>query len=579
MQLVAGNLIAPISERVSDDEAAFATVAAIALQGLRLADLGPGSKICVVGLGLIGQLACRLATAAGFDVFGVDVNPWNVGRLGSSGTGAVEAGADTTEAVLSWSRGRGADAVLITAASDSSAPLQRAPALARDRGTIVVVGDVGMELQRTPLYEKELTLRVARSYGPGRYERSYEEWGVDYPPGMVRWTAGRNMEAFLDLLASGRLSVSDLITHRFPFEQAADAYELLESRSEPYLGIVLEYDTAGREPKTSIQLGARKPGAAGIALLGAGKYVRATLLPALKAAGFDKLVSVSSASGITARHVAERAGFEKVVSSIEQMVDDPDVSAVIVATPHSTHAELATRAISAGKHVFCEKPLALSEEELEQVLNAWRGSGVQLVAGFNRRCSPAVETAAAVFAPIGEPLVLNYRVNAGRLPSSHWYHDRIQGGRLLGEVCHFIDTCNAVVGDPPERVHAVGSVTGEVLLTRDCVVTMRYRDGSLATISYAAGGHAGTAKERLEIMGRGHSVVIDDFRSCTIDGKTAWKGPQDKGHAELLRRFKASLGSPEVSPLTYPGLETTAATLAAATSLLTGAAVTPTAVR
>ena len=569
LQLVAANLAVPIPDRVSDEEAAFATIAAIAIQGLRLADLGPGSKLCIIGLGLIGQLAARIATASGLDVVGIDVNPWNIERLGANGLGLVEAGNDTTEAVTAWSRGRGVDAVLVTAASESSAPLQRAPALVRDRGTIVVVGDVGMELQRTPLYEKELTVRVARSYGPGRYERSYEDWGVDYPPGMVRWTAGRNMEAFLDLLASGRMSVTDLITHRFPFDRAGEAYELLESHAEPYLGIEFVYPDERPIPLQSIQLSSPTTGE-GIALLGAGNYVRATMLGALKAAGFERLVSISSANGVSARRVAEKSGFEKVVSSVDQVIEDPDVSAVLIATPHSTHADLVTRALLGKKHVFCEKPLALSEDELERIIAAWRESGRQLVVGFNRRHSPAIQALKAALGPVGGSLTISYRVNAGTLPSKHWYHDRTEGGRLLGEVCHFIDTCSAIVGAAPTRVHCVGSTTGEALLTQDAAVTMRYGDGSLATVLYAAGGHPRTAKERVEVMGRGHTVVIDDFQSCAADGKTVWKGAQDKGHTELLRRFKASLGQSKTSELTTTGLETTAATLAAARSLLTG---------
>jgi predicted dehydrogenase/threonine dehydrogenase-like Zn-dependent dehydrogenase len=570
LQVVAANLAVPIPDDVSDEEAAFATIAAIALQGLRLAELGPGSKVCIIGLGLIGQLTARIATASGYDVVGIDVSPWNIDRLGANGLGLVEAGNDTTEAVTAWSRGRGADAVLITAASESSAPLQRAPALARDRGTIVVVGDVGMELQRTPLYEKELTVRVARSYGPGRYDRSYEDWGVDYPPGLVRWSAGRNMEAFLDLLASGRMSVADLITHRFPFDRAADAYALLESRSEPYLGIELEYGSEPPAPLTSVRLSPRNNAGDGVALLGAGNYVRATMLGSLKAAGFERLVSISSANGISARRVAEKAGFEKVVSSIEQVIDDPDVTAVLVATPHSTHAELSARALDAGKHVFCEKPLALSQDELDLVIEAWHNSGKHLVVGFNRRHSPAVGAVTRAFGATGGPLAITYRVNAGSLPSKHWYHDRAEGGRLLGEVCHFIDTCSAIVGSSPDRVYCVGSMADEALLTQDAIVTMRYGGGSIATVVYAASGHPGTAKERVEVMGRGHTALIDDFHSCVFDGKVIWKGTQDKGHTEVLRKFKAVLGSSEMSPLTVTGLESSAATLAAARSLLSG---------
>lgn len=572
LQLVAANLAVPIPDAVSDDEAAFATIAAIAMQGLRLAEVGPGGRVCVIGLGLIGQIAARIATASGLEVLGIDISPWNVERLGSHGVGLVEAGSQTTDAVTAWSRGRGADAVLITAASESSGPVQRAPALTRDRGTIVVVGDVGMELRRTPLYEKEITLRVARSYGPGRYERSYEEWGIDYPPGLVRWSAGRNMEAFLDLLASGRMSVADLITHRFPFARANEAYTLLNSKADPYLGIQFEYADVRPPPLTTITLAPARSHGHGIGLVGAGNYVRATMLGALEAAGYERLVAVTSANGISARRVAEKAGFQRVVSSAEQIADDPDIAAVVIATPHSTHAQLTVQALSAGKHVFCEKPLALTEAELERVVDAWRHSGRQLVVGYNRRCSPALEAALGALAGPGGPLVVSYRISAGTLPPKHWYHDRVEGGRLLGEVCHFIDACNALVGRAPERVHCIGSATGEVLLSQDAVVTLAYGDGSIATVVYAAGGHVATAKERIEVLGRGRTLVIDDFCTCTIDGKVVWKGAQDKGHAQILRRFKASLDSRETCELTLPGLQSSSATLAAAASLLSGAA-------
>lgn len=571
LQLVSALLAVPVPDEVDDDAAAFATIAAIALQGLRLAELQVGARVCVVGLGLVGQLTARLAQASGFEVVGVDINPWNVERAKASCLALVEEGDATTDAIVSWSRGRGVDAVLVTAATSSSGPLLRAPAIARDRATIVLVGDVGMELQRTPLYMKELTVKVARSYGPGRYDRSYEDWGVDYPVGHVRWTEGRNMEAVLDLMASGRLDVADLITQRFAFADAADAYALLEARTEPYLGIQLVYDGVADAP-TSVEVRAprrRLTRSAGVGLLGAGNYVQATMLPALADAGFKRLVSIASAGGGSARALADRHSFTRVVSSIDEMVADDDVDAIFIATPHSTHAELVCTALAGGKHVFCEKPLALTVEELDAVVAAWRASDAQLAVGFNRRFSPAVAAAQAALGTSGGPLTLSFRVNAGRLPDSHWYHDRTQGGRLLGEVCHFIDTCSALVGTAPVQVQALGSATGEVLLSEDVVVALRYPDGSLASIAYGAHGHPTMSKERLEVVGRGHAVVIDDFRSCTVDGKEAWKGHQDKGHAGLLRQFRLALADDAVD-LATPGIETTIAALAAALSLLDG---------
>lgn len=581
-QVVAGNLAVPVPDGVSEDEAAFATVAAIALHGLRQADLSVGSRLCVVGLGLVGQLTVRLALAAGIEVVGIDVKPWAVERATEAGAfGLVESGDDTTAAVLDWTRGRGADAVVLTAATGSSDPARRAPALARDRATIVVVGDVGLDLSRTPFYEKELSLRFARSYGPGRYDRAYEEWAVDLPPAYVRWTEGRNLEAFCDLVAAGRVTVADLITHRFPVDQAADAYRLLDQGDEPYLGVQLTYPGGADEERginghpaadRVVLVAPRRTGGYRIGLLGAGPFARGTLVPALREAGFADLRWVVSASGRSARHLAERAGIERAASDVEAVLEDPDVDVVTIATPHDTHASFAVRALRAGKHVFCEKPLALSEDQLEEVESAWRSSSGQLAVGFNRRHAPAIVTAAHALGAATGPLVISYRVNAGSLPASHWYHDRRQGGRLLGEVCHFVDTCDAVVGGPPDQVYAVGSGRDESLLDDDLSVLLRYPDGSSATIAYGSHGHPSLPKERLEILGRGHAVVIDDYRSVSIDGHTTRARSQDKGHLAELSAFRAAIESGDPSGA-IASITSMRATLAAAASLLVGVPV------
>jgi len=570
-QLVPARLAVAVPDNVSDSQAAFATVASIALHGLRQAEVGPGSKVCVIGLGLLGQLTARLAMASGCTVVGIDLSPWTAELLtASGGFGLVENGAATTEAVRAWSDGHGADAVILTAATPSSEPVRRATSLARDRASVVVVGDVGLELERTPFYEKELSLKFARSYGPGRYERSYEEWGVDYPLGYVRWTEGRNLQAFLDLVAAGRLEVDDLVSHTFPIEQAEQAYALVEG-GERSLGIQLTY--APDSPVNEVvELTTKRSGAGlGVGLVGAGAYAKATLMPALKAAGFERLVAVASASGLSARHLAERHGAERAMSSIEPLLELPEVDLVVIATRHDSHAALVTQALEAGKHVFCEKPLALTEEELATVTAAWRASEGHLFVGFNRRYSVPVALVKKHFGQTGGPLVLTYRVNAGKLGPKHWYHDRRQGGRLLGEVCHFIDTCSALTASPVVSVSTFGSGQGEALLQEDLVVSLRYADGSLATITYAAGGHAGTPKERLEVLGRGRSAVIDDFRRTVLDGDESKTGGQDKGHALGLQAVRSALrSSAEADELTATALSTSTVALAAARSLLEG---------
>jgi predicted dehydrogenase/threonine dehydrogenase-like Zn-dependent dehydrogenase len=574
VQAVAGLLVTRLPEGVSDADAAFATLGAIALHGFRLAEVGPGSRIAVIGLGLVGQLTGRLARAAGCEVVGIDVNPWAVERAegASVDLAFVEAGDDTTAAVAAWTRGLGVDAVLVTAATRSSDPMRRAPSLARDRATLVLVGDVGLELDRRPLYEKELSLRVARSYGPGRYERSYEEWGIDYPAGQVRWTEGRNQEAFIGLLARGRVAVADLVTHRFAFEDALAAYELLESDT-PSLGIELVYPSEVRDRVTPIRLAPRATGASkGVGLIGAGAFARGVLVPALQSAGLGRMVSVASASGLSAVRLAERVGFEQVAPSAQALIDDPDVSVVVIATPHDSHATLAAAALRSGKHVLCEKPLALTEVELDDVEEAWRSSRCRLWVDFNRRYSPAVVEARRHLSRAGSPVVITYRVNAGPIAPTHWYADRRQGGRLLGEVCHFVDTCAALAGAPPVEVLAVAGPAGEAQAGSDLALALRFDDGSLATISYASRGHGSTAKERIEILGGGHTLLIDDFRSLSIDGAVAWSGSQDKGHTALVSAFARSLDQGHDGTVTEQSLASSRATLAALGSVLDGQA-------
>lgn len=568
LQVVAGMLAVRIPDDVTDQDAAFATLGAIALNGLRLAELGPGARIVVVGLGLVGQLTVRLARASGCLVAGIDVKAWPVERAaGHADLALLDAGASTTDAITAWARGRGVDAVLVTAATKSSEPIRRATDLLRDRGTIVLVGDVGMELERRPFYDKELQLRVARSYGPGRYETTYEEYGIDYPIGQVRWTEGRNLEAFLDLVASDQLEVADLVTHTYDFGSALDAYRLIERGDEPYLGIQLSYDHAVPE---SAHPRRADPASEGIGLIGAGAFARRVLLPAFESAGFAHFNVVASARGLSAQGLVDGGPFIRTADTAGELIADPSVGIVVVATPHDTHAALVANALDAGKHVFCEKPLALDFDELDAVDKAWRASGRVLFVGFNRRYAPAID---AVMRHLGDggPLVITYRVNAGPIPPGHWYNDRRQGGRLLGEVCHFIDTCAALVGHPVTNVYATGSGANEALLAPDYTVVMQFSDGSQAAISYASDGNDATAKERVEVLGRGHTAVIDDFTRVDADGKVIWSGRQDKGHNALVRLFKQAIDSPGSQP-TGDFLQSTAATLAAAASLVSGQA-------
>jgi predicted dehydrogenase len=568
-QAVPGLLCAVVPEKVAAGDAAFSTIAAIALHGLRIADVGPGSKVVVLGLGLIGQLAARLALAAGCDVAGIDPAPYPRAVAAASGVLALdEAGTETTEQLLAWSRGRGADAVLVCAAGGAADAVMRVPELCRDRAAVVIVGDVGLQLNRTPFYERELAVMFARSYGPGRYDPSYETWGVDYPAGHVRWTEGRNFEAVLDLLAAGRLAVADLVTHAFDIGQAVDAYQLIARRQEPYLAIRLDYPRLAAGPETgrseAVPVAQASPdtgGEPGVGWVGAGAFSAGTLLPALRAAGFKRLVSVGSAGGLSATRLAQKHRFQRAVAGAHAVLADPDVSVTVIATPHDTHASLTVAALGRRHHVWCEKPAALTEDELDEVRAAWQESGRVLAIGFNRRWSPAVAAARGALDKVAAPRLVTYRVAAGPVPDRHWYHDRRQGGRLLGEVCHFVDTAQALVGAPVEDVTALAS-GGPDGPADDAAVALRFADGSLATIGYSSAVPS-RGKEWIQVQAGRRQVVIDDFRSVTANGRRVWKGRQDKGHAALAAAFRQAVtGGPDLP--TEEMLATMRATIRAA---------------
>ena len=542
-QAVPGLLCAAVPEHVPAQDAAFATLASIPLHALRLSEAGPGAKVVVLGLGLLGQLAARLAMASGCDVAGIDPDPFAIKTAAAAGVLALaESGAATTEQVLLWSRGRGADAVLVCAADSSPRPMTRTPELCRDRAVVVMVGDVGMPPRRAPFYQREISLLFARSYGPGRYEPSYEAWGVDYPAGQVRWTEGRNQEAVLDLLAAGRLRVDDLVTHSFGIDRADEAFRLLEERTEPRLAIRLSYPDLD-QPDQPIRLrpaavspdGPAGRAVPGVGWIGAGAFATGTLLPAFREAGFERFVAVATASGISARRAAERHRFEKAVSGAAAVIGDPDVSLVVIATPHDVHADLAGTALAAGRDVWCEKPLALTRDDLDEVEKAWRGSGRQLALGFNRRWAPAVHAAQRALAEVTAPKLIVYRIAAGRVPGGHWYLDRRHGGRLLGEVCHFVDLAQALAGADIED--AVGVLGGDATVGNEGVaLSLRFADGSAAAIAYGSSPPV-AGKERIEVLAGSHQVVIDDFRSVLVDGRARWKGRQDKGHRAHVAAF------------------------------------------
>ncbi len=582
-QLVPGLLAVPVPQGVDDKSAAFSAVAAIAIQGLRQADVAVGGTVAVIGLGIVGQLTVRIAIAAGLNVIAVDLNSRLVDIAADSGAyGLVEKGDETTSAAIARSRGRGVDAVIVTAATRSSAPAMRSTEILRDRGRLVIVGDVGLDLKRTPFYEKELEIRFARSYGPGRYDRTYEDFAIDYPIGHVRWTEARNMESYLDLLASSRLQVKDLITHTFDIDDAISAYEVIGGDAGA-LGVQFRYpNEAQGEPVRSIELkvgtqtrGLNMDGEEIIAgLVGAGGFAQATLLPAFTGAGLRVPIAVTSAGGTSARRIAEKFGIGLVVSDVPQLVEIPNLNTVFIASRHDSHAELTCLALEAGKHVFVEKPLALSDEELDAVLDARARNSKVVWLGFNRRHSAAIVSARKVFGAKPGPISISYRVNAGTLPEKHWYHDRRQGGRLLGEVCHFVDTSNWIAGQTPTSVMVMGDAKGEALLQENLMILLRYPDGSTASIAYSAEGSPRTSKERIDIFGGGRTVEIDNFTELMVDGSKVKLNKPDKGHAANLREFREAVRLNSVDhPEVIASIETTRVMLKAAESLETGQAI------
>jgi predicted dehydrogenase/threonine dehydrogenase-like Zn-dependent dehydrogenase len=581
------NLCVRLPDEVSFEEGAFGTLGAIALQGVRLAEPTLGEAVVVVGLGLLGQITVQLLKANGCRVFGLDLDAAKVRLAIELGADAAAVSdADAKRAVLEWSRGRGADAVLITAATQSNQPVELAGEISRLKGRVVAVGMVGMDVPRNLYFKRELSLTVSMSYGPGRYDPEYEERGHDYPFAYVRWTENRNIEAFLDLVAAGRVNVARLVTHRFPVEEGERAYQLIGGETqEPYLGILLGYDT-GRELERRIEIrGGAKAGqaAAGsprVGMIGAGLYAQGMLLPHFKAAGAN-FRAIATGSGVTARDIAEKYGFEYCASGADEILNDPEVNLVVVATRHNLHAELARRALEAGKSVFVEKPLALSDEELEGVLDAALNSAGRLMVGFNRRFSPLARSAREFFAGRQAPLSISYRVNAGRLPRSHWLQDPVEGGgRIVGEVCHFVDLMHFLTGSVVTRVYAE-AVKGrnEETVDEDSVfVTLRFADGSNGAVAYLAEGDKAMPKERVEIFGEGRSFVLDDFRGATTyrNGREESTKPrqQDKGQADETRAVCAVVSQGGEAPIALDDLAaTTRATFRILESLRTGRAV------
>lgn len=578
------HLCAHVPQSVPFDHAAFGVLGAIALQGVRLSRVSLGETVLVIGLGLIGQLTVALLREAGVQVFGTDLDPAKC-ELATKSMGAVQARPSLKASdVLERTRGIGADAVIITASTKSTGPIDLAAQAVRHRGRVVLVGVVGLELDRRAFYYKEAEFVVSCSYGPGRYDPEYEEHGHDYPIGHVRWTEQRNIQAVLDLMGSGRLDVSPLISHRFPIETAEEAYALINSGKEPYLGIILQYpgvDASSDIPRLELTLGRSHSDKVNIGCLGAGNFARLVLLPALtRVSGLHPRV-LCSAGGLNATHTGNKLGFDVTTTDEDEVFGDSGVDAVFVVTRHGQHARQVLKAIQAGKHVFVEKPLALTVEEIEDIETALELSADPrplVLVGFNRRFSPAARKVREFYSEVTSPLTVSVRFNAGPIPADHWtQHHNQGGGRIIGEACHGIDLATFLTNSPPMRVYAesIGGPNAPLITEDQCFITIRHVNGSISHIAYLAGGDKAYPKERVEVFGGGRLAVIDDFREVILcaNGKISRhrSSQQDKGHRAELDRFAEALTKGASEPIPWHELRSVSlAAILAARSIREG---------
>lgn len=565
--VVPKNLCAKIPDNVSDEEAAFTVLGAIALQGIRLAAPTMGERFVVMGLGLIGQLTTELLLANGCSVLAMDYNEqrcqlakeWGAQTLDLS---TVKDPLSTAEA---FSQGEGVDGVLITAATQSDAPVHHAAQMCRKRGRIVLVGVTGLKLSRSDFYEKELSFQVSCSYGPGRYENAYEKEGLDYPIGFVRWTENRNFQAVLQQMSQNRLHTKQLVSHRFPIEDVTDAYDALDTETD-VLGVLLQYpqpeesaiampsriELAPSSSTTDIRVG----------LVGAGNYANRTLTPLLKKANCE-LHTLVSQSGVNASLLAKKTGFRVAASDNSAVFDEAEVNTVFITTQHDSHAELAVQAIESGKHVWIEKPLALTEEGLERIHDAYRDAvceerAPKMTVGFNRRFAPMVQKMKSLLEVSKSPKTFIVTVNAGHLPASHWTQDpKRGGGRIIGEACHFIDLLRFLSGASIQDFHAMrlGDAAVAEVKSDKVTISLAFQNGDIGTIHYFANGSSSFPKERIEVFSQGAVLQCDNYRALKGFGWPGFKKmtsfKQDKGQGQLITEFFAAIRGEKPMPIPF----------------------------
>jgi len=560
------NLYAKVPDNVTCDSAAFTTVAAIALQGIRQADPKLGDNVAVIGLGLIGQITIQLLKANGCNVIGIDVDKKAVIESRNQGADlSLHRDDDNiTGKIESFTNGYGVDSILITAGTDSDDPINFAGKIARDRATIVAVGLVNLDVPRNLFYEKELEVKLSRSYGPGRYDPQYEEKGFDYPLGYVRWTETRNMEAVLELLSQNKLNFDDLITHRFPIEEADKAYDMILNNTEDYTGVLLEYEedkeinevvnltreTAAKSKADNVNAG----------VIGAGNFAQATLLPAMQKVNKINLQGLATSSGVSAKEAGSKFGFSFCTSDYTRLLETENINTIFILTRHNTHAELVKKALQHDKHVFVEKPLALNEEELMEIAAVYQSKAKlkNLMIGFNRRFSPYTNSIKKQLTKRSTPLMINYQVNAGYIPEDHWVHDpEVGGGRIKGEVCHFIDLLVYLTDSMPVKIHteSISTSSSNIFNDDNVSVTLHFDDGSVGNILYTAMGDGSYPKEKMTVFGDSKTFELNNYRKLYSfsNGKKSKESSfsQKKGFQEELKCFADSIFKGENSPIDF----------------------------
>ena len=550
------NLMVKIPDGVDDIDASFVTVGAIALQGVRQTEPKLGERVAVMGLGLLGQLTVQLLKANGCKVIGSDVDPDKIALAKKLGADETCHASELIAKANEFSNGHGVDAVIIAASTSSNQPVIDAAEISRMRGRVVFLGMVGMDIPRNDYYKKEIDLRLSMAYGPGRYDPEYEEKGNDYPFDLVRWTEQRNFEAFLGLIEEGKITPKDLITHSYDFDDAMTAYDLLEGKiKEKYLGIVLEYKKEINLDEHKIVQRSDKAVSSdkvNVGLIGAGNFTKSVILPNMQKVGDYELVGLCTATGVSAQGTGKKYDFKYITTDSDEIFKNTEINSVFVTTQHNDHASKVIKAMENQKHCFVEKPLCIYEEELEAIKEAYDGKSI-LQVGFNRRFSPMVEK---MKAKLNGQVSINYRVNAGIIPKDVWIQDRtIGGGRIIGEVCHFIDTCSYLIDSEIVSVYAATvQKADQSIPDEDNVnITLKYKNGSTATIAYYAYGDGSMPKESIEAFANGVSMQMTDFRELIVySGSKANKtktANQDKGFVGEFKAFKASVksGTPAIS--------------------------------